>query len=386
MIGACLAMCAPWGIAQTVGNASDWGLTVQDIQMVDCSELVSRPAISGKSKAIVEAAKVDQTASLLAGMLADPECGQGKSHAEATAWYRRVVIWEPAGVKPSLMSDASTARAANSFGMAYRGGDGIQKSAADAVRWFRRSADAGNPRGMYNLADAYLNGEGVAKSFTEALVWYRLSAKAGYAPAMSSMGDMYFHGRGVTKNEGQALYQYGLAGLSGDPYGYYSAGWMYENGRGVKARDYTEAMTYYTWAANKGYGDAMTAIGMLHFFGKGTPVNYAESARWYRRGAAAGNFDSMKRLGWALEWGLGVPRDMAEARIWYKKSADSGDDDAKYHLANIGRGRLSADKNGRTTQNWSSGASSSSNCRRECVNYAVINGANQCVNEAEICN
>ena len=50
---------------------------------------------------------------------------------------------------------------------------------------------AGNARGMTNLGLMYENGTGVAKDAAEAVRWYRKAADAGDAPGMSNLGLMY---------------------------------------------------------------------------------------------------------------------------------------------------------------------------------------------------
>ena len=92
----------------------------------------------------------------------------------------------------------------------------------------------------------------------------------------------------------------------------------------------------------------------------------------------------MNSLGWVLEWGLGVPRDMEQAKQWYQKAAALGSKDGKMNLANIGRGRLNASKDTRLISRGSS-SNSPMDCPVQCLNWAEVNGVNQCVNEGPIC-
>jgi TPR repeat protein len=48
------------------------------------------------------------------------------------------------------------------------------------------------------------NGEGVTKSLAQALKWYRLAAEQEDAPAQYALGTMYRDGLGVKKNAKQA--------------------------------------------------------------------------------------------------------------------------------------------------------------------------------------
>ena len=69
--------------------------------------------------------------------------------------------------------------AATDFGIGerYMSGDGLTKSADEAVKWFRKAADKGHAEAQFNLGGCYKRGEGVAKDLTEAARWYRKAAE-----------------------------------------------------------------------------------------------------------------------------------------------------------------------------------------------------------------
>ena len=49
------------------------------------------------------------------------------------------------------------------LGVAYAHGEGVTKDVAEAVRWYRKAADAGDTKAMFNLGVLYRKGEGVAQ-------------------------------------------------------------------------------------------------------------------------------------------------------------------------------------------------------------------------------
>ena len=51
----------------------------------------------------------------------------------------------------------------NSLGVLYASGAGVPKDDAQALIWYRKAADAGDPGGMRNLAILYEKGQGVTK-------------------------------------------------------------------------------------------------------------------------------------------------------------------------------------------------------------------------------
>ena len=62
----------------------------------------------------------------------------------------------------------------------------------------------------------YYKGEGVTQDYAEALKWFRKSADQGDADAQLALGYMYFNGQGVSKNLAEAKNWYGKAAAQGD--------------------------------------------------------------------------------------------------------------------------------------------------------------------------
>ena len=106
-----------------------------------------------------------------------------------------------------------------------------------AVRWYRKAADAGDANGMYNHGVMYANGRGVAKDEAQAVHWYRKAADAGHANGMFNLGIMYANGQGVVKDEAEAVRWYRKAADAGDASGMGSLGWAYVQGQGGLAKD-----------------------------------------------------------------------------------------------------------------------------------------------------
>jgi hypothetical protein len=64
-------------------------------------------------------------------------------------------------------------------GDAYFSGEGEAQDYGEAVRWFRKAADAGNTLAQVSLGDAYHDGKGVPQDYAEAVRWFRRAADAG---------------------------------------------------------------------------------------------------------------------------------------------------------------------------------------------------------------
>jgi len=69
------------------------------------------------------------------------------------------------------------------LGVMYHEGEGVGQDDGEAVKWYRKAAQAGVAEAMYALGYMYANGRGVAQDESEAVKWYRKAARKGYKPA-----------------------------------------------------------------------------------------------------------------------------------------------------------------------------------------------------------
>ena len=108
------------------------------------------------------------------------------------------------------------AEAQKNLGIMYVKGEGVAKSDAEAVKWYRLAAAQGNAQAQYNLGVVYANGDGVAENDAEAVKWFRLAAEQGYALSQSNLGVMYGSGQGVPESKVDAYFWWNLAAAQGD--------------------------------------------------------------------------------------------------------------------------------------------------------------------------
>ena len=107
---------------------------------------------------------------------------------------------------------------------------------------------------------------------------------------------------------------------------------MYQNGHGVN-RDYAQAVSWYSKAAEGGNASAMTNLGGMYANGQGVNKDYAQAVIWYRKAAEAGYARGMTSLGFLYEHGYGVEKDDKQAMSWYRKAADNGDSEGQNAVA-----------------------------------------------------
>ena len=69
------------------------------------------------------------------------------------------------------------------IGRLYLNGLGVSQDYNEAMRWFRKAADAGNVCAKDWIGWMYQHGHGVSQDDTEAMQWYRKAAEAGDSDA-----------------------------------------------------------------------------------------------------------------------------------------------------------------------------------------------------------
>ena len=105
------------------------------------------------------------------------------------------------------------------------GQDGVLKDDAEAVRWYRLSADQGNATAQYNLGVSYSNGEGVLKDSVLAHMWFNIAGANGNEAAREGRDNLE---RDMTRDEITRAIELARACMASD----------YQDGRAVaqKAR------------------------------------------------------------------------------------------------------------------------------------------------------
>lgn len=117
---------------------------------------------------------------------------EAKRYDEAVDWYRKG-------------AEHGNPVAQHNLARAYYYGRGVTRDCAEAVRWFRKAAEHGNKSAQYYLGICYYNGIGIMKDYAEAAKWYRKAAEQGDAYAQYNLGICYYHSKGISRNFGEAV-------------------------------------------------------------------------------------------------------------------------------------------------------------------------------------
>ncbi|KNE71842.1 hypothetical protein AMAG_16274 [Allomyces macrogynus ATCC 38327] len=290
---------------------------------------------------------------------AKPRMKEGGMETDPLAW-----LWWAA-------TTCACSAAQYALGTCYHDGVGLKRDPKEAVVWYRKSAEQGEPRGqgilgfcygeafgvdldaplairyylqaamqgetvaMYNVGFCYEEGTGMHEPNLErAYMWYRHAAEAGNALAANSLGFMFEEGRGVPQDMELAVFWYRYGASLGNPWAQHNLGWMYAEGIGVP-RQLDEAFKWLLLAAQQDHAGAMHRVGQAYQLGLGVRENPTEAIFWYSKSAKLRNLEACLAMAWCAEHGYGIARDPDAALEWMDAAIRAGaaaDDDTVLEL------------------------------------------------------
>jgi hypothetical protein len=259
----------------------------------------------------------------------------------------RLSIWQQAGTqgyaKNPRQADATALphlpalRAAAEAGVPYAEylwgtvllrGISVPKQAAEGGVWLRKAAERNEPWALNNLGWMAENGDGASRNLQEALRWYRRGAEAGNVHSMESVAQLRLLGeepglrqpaegaqwlakaaeRGLPEAVAWygALLLYGLPGVASDP---------------ARARPWLEK------ANALGQESALYDLGAALLAGAGGPQDEKRGVALIEQEAAKGNPRAMFQLAWQSALGQGTPHDANRAEQWIERAAAWRNDD-----------------------------------------------------------
>lgn len=155
------------------------------------------------------------------------------------------------------------------------------RDARAAVRWYRKSATAGNAAGQTHLGVCLCVGRGVRRDDTEALRWFKRALRQGDWSAPNNIASVY-RDRG---NHCRAIFWYERAIACGDGDALVEVGCGYYTGIGVR-HDPKQAIRCFRQAITSknitqaGRENAMFHIGVAFHEGRGVKKSDAQAIKW----------------------------------------------------------------------------------------------------------
>ncbi len=254
--------------------------------------------------------------------------------------YARVVAQTPKGaVDPGRRAvfrqnleeaRGGSVKAMTEVGWSYFDGDGTIKSNSEALRWWNQASAMGDLDARNGLG-VYLVREPGAGNAEKGVDIFKELAEKKYAPAMRNLGACYEEGRGIEKNLTQALTWYTKAADAGNAPAMLRVGWYYHEGISVK-KDAARAFGYFEKAAKAGLIEAADTVGQCHEFGDGTKIDLNKARVCYEKSVEAKYPPAYRNLGRLYLYGSGVTADSTRAFKLFREAMNLNYGQVGYEL------------------------------------------------------
>jgi uncharacterized protein len=229
----------------------------------------------------------------------------------------------------------------------YKDGVSVKRDPAEAARWYRLAADAGDRQATFALGMTLLTGApGVAKDRAAAKTLLEKAAAQGHAGALYNLGVMAIEGDGSGPDFAKAADLFRRSAEAGNDDGSYSYGVLLRDGRGVPL-DITAAAHWLKRAADGGIIAGQVEYAIMLFNGVGVAKDEAGAAKLFLKAAAKNNPIAQNRLAHLYATGRGVAKDPVQAAAWNRFAKTAGIKDAELDALTAG---LSAEQMAKVEQ------------------------------------
>ncbi len=220
-----------------------------------------------------------------------------------------------------ILTMTSVIANANSFHDRIRNQQLVELRQAGSIEKEKRKEDKSIG---YQVAVTALNN----KNYNTALQIFLGRAKNGLSSSQFQLGKMYQNGQGVVKDDSQAIYWYTQAAEQGHIDAAFNLGWLYGNGDST-VQDKAQAFKWYRKAAGEGDAESQFLVGDLYATGQGVAQDYARALFWYTLAAEKGNAFAQNNLGILHQDGRGTLQDNSRAHMWYNIAGLNGSEQAR---------------------------------------------------------
>jgi TPR repeat protein len=166
---------------------------------------------------------------------------------------------------------------------------------AEAVKAYRKAADAGSTSAMVGLGTLLINGNGLKTNPTEARIWFEKAANAGDVIGMTNLASIYGGGVGVPVDFAMARSWFAKAAAANSSEGMYQLGLMTQDGDGGP-KDDASAKALFEKAASLDHGGALERLGAYAEAGRAGPKDEKAAIDFFKRAAALGSDDAVSAL------------------------------------------------------------------------------------------
>ena len=240
--------------------------------------------------------------------------------AQALKWFRRSA---EQGCIPSFR---------NAFNSVRNGVNGVTKDLEESLRWAETMNGKVDMRDYYH---SFILEYQKLKRFADAIRWCEKGVQEGVTVCAIDLGLVYLYGdRGAAEDDAKALQLFNMAAKAGDEYGSYNAGRCYYNGWGC-TKDYEEAFRCFDEALRNGHQNAKWYLAHCYFWGRGTQQSYEMAVRMLN-GLIRENQDYPKELmGYCCLYGKGTNADTVRGKRLLEEAAQENNGQAFMFLGDM---------------------------------------------------
>ena len=288
-------------------------------------------------------------------------------HSKRSIYYPLVYGGSPdfSGLEPhQTRNPYGSSTLANSAADNYNLGLLCQKvgNFTQAAQLYQQAALTGHASAQASLAYLLETGTGVSRNAEKALEFYTRAARQGHAVAQYNLGRIFQNGlsdgiKEISPDAEQAEYYLQRAAAHGIISAHHQLGMLYYNfGLQIAAnslnnddlkswdtnkdnvispqenRYLRDAHDHFLLAAQKDYGPALHALGVMYFQGQGVQNNPEKAVYWLEKAAAFPQPDSYYNLAQLYETGRGTEINLSRAFMLYQQAARMGHAPSQYNI------------------------------------------------------
>lgn len=240
--------------------------------------------------------------------------------AEALKWFRRSAAQ---GCIPSFR---------NAFNSVRNGVNGVEENLEEALRWAETMDGKVDMRDYYHsLVLEYQK----LKRHSDAIRWCERGSREGITACMVDLGLVYLYGdRGAQEDDAKALEIFLTAAEAGEEYGCYHAGRCYYNGWGCE-KDYEKAFYWLNQGLSGGHQMSKWYLAHCYFWGHGAEVNYEMAVRMMTGLLKERQNYPKELLGYCCLHGKGIGRDTIRGKRLLEEAAQENNTQAWKFLGDM---------------------------------------------------
>ncbi|KAK3289191.1 hypothetical protein CYMTET_3352 [Cymbomonas tetramitiformis] len=210
--------------------------------------------------------------------------------------------------------------------------DSEQSCAEGSARWLLPASEGGNTDAQFNLAGLYDHGSGgFPQDLDEAIRWYQRSAEAGNPFSQNRLGTLHELGRGVEQDPCRAVHFWRLAAEQGNPQAQFALGEAWWACYGVHEQNQGLAIELFAAAAQQGHAGAQHALGEAYLEGaERLPSSQVHAEECFLAAAQQQHADAQFSLALCLRARAAIAGNADDANLdetaqqWLKRAAAQG--------------------------------------------------------------